>query len=292
MKIAFCSDLHLEFGDLVLENSEGADVLVLAGDVLVARDITPRDSTKLPGFEFYKSDRFYTFIEDVCEKFPRVLYVMGNHEHYHGDFALSATKLRKCFQHLNNLTLLDRDFIQIDDVTFFGGTMWTDMNRSDSLTMSHMKSMMNDFVIVENSNNSVSYKTYLPDPDNPGKEITQFKTRPSRFSPEDATLEFRNFVQHLNLVIENREKVVVISHHAPSFRSIHKDYIHDIIMNGGYASDLELFMEDHPQIKLWFHGHMHKPFDYVVGETRVLCNPRGYAGYEDSGTFALKYVEV
>ena len=51
-------------------------------------------------------------------------------------------------------------------------------------------------------------------------------------------------------------------------------------MNGGYSSDLSEFIMDHPQIKLWTHGHTHEEFDYMMGSTRVLCNPRGYIHYE------------
>ena len=36
MKIALASDVHLEFGDLEFTN-EGADVLVLAGDIMIAQ---------------------------------------------------------------------------------------------------------------------------------------------------------------------------------------------------------------------------------------------------------------
>ena len=35
-------------------------------------------------------------------------------------------------------------------------------------------------------------------------------------------------------------------------------------MNGGYSSSLDFFIESHPQIKLWTHGHTHETFDYVV----------------------------
>jgi hypothetical protein len=51
-------------------------------------------------------------------------------------------------------------------------------------------------------------------------------------------------------------------------------------MNGAYSSDLSEFILDHPQIKMWTHGHMHDTFDYLVGSTRVVCNPRGYVKYE------------
>ena len=30
------------------------------------------------------------------------------------------------------------------------------------------------------------------------------------------------------------------------------------------------------QPRLWVHGHTHEIFDYYIGTTRVLCNPRGY----------------
>jgi hypothetical protein len=56
---------------------------------------------------------------------------------------------------------------------------------------------------------------------------------------------------------------------------------------------MEEFIVDHPQIKLWTHGHTHHPFDYIVGETRVICNPRGYINYEpEASNFKLLTVEV
>jgi hypothetical protein len=58
-------------------------------------------------------------------------------------------------------------------------------------------------------------------------------------------------------------------------------YAHDTIMNGGYSSDLDEFIEERPHIKLWTHGHTHHVFDYMIGETRVVCNPRGYVGHEE-----------
>jgi hypothetical protein len=51
-------------------------------------------------------------------------------------------------------------------------------------------------------------------------------------------------------------------------------------MNGGYSSDLTDFILDRPQIKAWTHGHTHELFDYNIGSTRVICNPRGYVLYE------------
>jgi Icc-related predicted phosphoesterase len=89
------------------------------------------------------------------------------------------------------------------------------------------------------------------------------------------------------------KKVVFVGHHTPSHQSIHDRYKKDQLMNGGYHSDLSEFILDHPQIKLWTHGHTHEPFDYMIGETRIVCNPRGYSGYDEhADSFELKYLEV
>lgn len=283
MKIAVCSDLHLEFGGIDILNEESADVLVLAGDICVAKDLNARDQLNfMPGS---RSGKLHSFFEDVCHRFPHVIYVAGNHEHYNGDYAKTYSRLKGYLGYLDNLHILDKECIKLDDVTFIGGTLWTDMNNEDDITLIHMKSMMNDFVCVKNS----ARETHFKDQDG------NFQTRTARFTPEDAVDDHKAMMAYVRLVTEGRfdQKFVVVGHHAPSHQSIHEMYKRDSVMNGGYASHLDFFIEDHPQIKLWVHGHMHNAFDYNVGVTRVLCNPRGYVGYEpQSADFELKYVEV
>jgi hypothetical protein len=64
-------------------------------------------------------------------------------------------------------------------------------------------------------------------------------------------------------------------------------------MNGGFYSDLDDFIAYRPQIRLWMHGHTHEDFDYTIGTTRVVCNPRGYVGHENrAGYFQLKYIDL
>jgi hypothetical protein len=44
---------------------------------------------------------------------------------------------------------------------------------------------------------------------------------------------------------------------------------------------------------LWTHGHTHEKFDYMIGGTRVVANPRGYLGYEESAdNFELQFLDI
>ena len=286
MKISIASDLHLEFGDLDFDNSDNAEVLILSGDICVAADLDMRDrrQTEL-GFARARSERFHEFFERCAARFPHVIYVMGNHEYYHSDLATELDEVRRKLAHLSNLSVLEREVKTIGDVTFIGGTLWTDMNNLDALTLYHMRTMMNDFRVITNSATPVHFRT----------QQGEFKTRVGKFSPEDAVSEHVKMKQYIQSVVQGNHdtKYVVAGHHAPSAQSIHARYAHDKIMNGGYSSNLDEFILDHPQIKLWTHGHTHHPFDYQIGDTRVVCNPRGYIGHEpEAANWTLKTVEI
>lgn len=72
-----------------------------------------------------------------------------------------------------------------------------------------------------------------------------------------------------------------VIHHLPSFQSVHEDYLHS---NGNdfFATELShqiLEMKKPP--KLIVHGHTHRQCDYMIGDTRVVCHPRGYPGEND-----------
>jgi len=100
MKIALASDIHLEFGPLSFKN-DGANVLILSGDIIVANDLTERDAYNIKGATD-RSNKFHAFFEECCSNFPHVIYVMGNHEHYHGDFKLTLKRLRDNLSYLRN----------------------------------------------------------------------------------------------------------------------------------------------------------------------------------------------
>jgi predicted phosphodiesterase len=270
MKIAVASDIHLEFGDLDFENTDGAEVLILSGDICVANDL---DYNNIESTVTYRSTRYHGFFERCCERFPHVIYVLGNHEHYHGDVAATLDHMRAVLAHLPNLYIMEKESRVIGDTTFVAGTLWTDMNQEDPHTLAHMHGYMNDFRIIEDSRALVHFK------DQEGK----FHTRVGKWTPEASVVDHKAMKGIIREAVEAdpRARYVVVGHHAPSRISTKPRYQKDVVVNGGYSSSLDDFILDHPQIKLWTHGHTHDTFDYMIGSCRIVCNPRGYAGHEE-----------
>jgi len=285
MKIKLVSDLHLEFSDINITNNDNCDVLILGGDICVAQDLHDHphmeygmySNVELAGLgrRQQAAQRYRDFFKRCSFQFPHVIYVMGNHEFYHGKFYAGIDYMREECAKYPNIHMLEQDTYviqdrnketgEVTDVVFVGGTLWTNMNKRDPLTMHAIEGMMNDFRIIRNDK-----RNYAP------MSALDVAVR------HDKTLDY---IKHI--VQEHKDKrCVVVGHHSPSFHSVHEIYAHETLMNGGYHSDLSEFILDHPQIRLWTHGHTHHPFDYVIGSTRVVCNPRGYEndGYsEDTG---------
>ena len=260
MKINLVSDLHLEFSDLVLP---GGEVLIISGDLCEVKriDLSQYEENGLdPKIYNRRPDRFARFFIEELRKYQHVFYVMGNHEHYGFYIDKSYDRLKDLLP--SNVTLLENQSRELNGVVFVGATLWTDLNQNDPLTALNLKHHMNDYNVVKKTN------------------LDNVTSR--RLEPKDTYMEHEKSLAFLKTTIDSAmdKPVVVITHHAPSEMSIHQQYKRDFHMNGGYYSKLDNFILERPNIKVWTHGHTHTRFDYQVGSTRVLCNPRGYIGYE------------
>lgn len=280
MKIALCSDLHLEFEDINLKNTDGAEVLILSGDIMIAEDLHnhpelhPMDPVNIPNLGRRQATalRFRDFLKRCSFEFPHVIYIAGNHEFYHGRWKASLDHLREECSKLPNVYFLECDTKVINDVTFIGATLWTDCNKGDPLTLHALTDMMNDYRIIRNDEHGFT-----------------------KLRPAHTMHRHHKTLSYLKAVLPDMKdrKIVFVGHHTPSYQSMHDRYKSDHLMNGGYHSDLSEFILDHPEIKLWTHGHTHEPFDYMIGTTRVVCNPRGYAGHDPQADFfELKFLDI
>ena len=280
MKIAYASDVHVEFGPIEIYNTEKADVLVLAGDIILASwlyDKSERHFLDDREFQCGLSDRFHAFFQQICEDFPHVIYILGNHESYNDDIANTYTYIKEKLSYLKNLHVLEKETFQLEDVTFICGTMWTDFNKGEEYAMRMIERRMNDFQIIKNSNRESE------------NEWT------SIWSADDAYKDHQKFMEFARkeLSKEENRKVVMVTHHCPSSICIPEKYQGDTIMNPGYVSNLTDFILDNPKITHWICGHSHRRLDAMIGSTNIVMNCRGYYPREEmSQTFELKYIDI
>ena len=259
MKIRVLSDLHLEFGPLNLEvmEDEKEQICVLAGDIGIAS----RRST------------FNPFLQEMSERFRTVLYIPGNHEYYDSSYTTALKKMADVLLRYPNVNIGNNFSFVTDHTVFICSTLWTDMNKRDPLTMMTCRDRINDFGYIR-----------IGDADQPYR-------RP--FTPTDAVLFHdlsRNFIfSEIDKYKQTKLKIVVVSHHAPSFQSVLEKYRDQKEINGAFASALdEQIIENGPLV--WIHGHMHNSLDYMIGDTRVVCNPRGYFNREENEEFSHTFV--
>jgi Icc-related predicted phosphoesterase len=186
-----------------------------------------------------------------------VLFVAGNHEFYGGTPDGTIAALRRHARG-TEVVVLDDDEVVLGGVRFLGSTLWTDFRLDGDgarreAAMREASVRMRDFCRIHRDGTDAPFR------------------------PEDAAERFGRHVDWLaaRLASPHDGPTVVITHHAPSPRSVHPRFAGSPL-NPCYASDLEPLL-DGRRAPLWIHGHMHDGFDYVANGTRVVCNPRGYA---------------
>jgi len=179
-----------------------------------------------------------------------VIYVPGNHEFYNPEWTMDELFCEMRYEAENtNVHVLDRETVEIDGVHFLGTTLWTDLHDQP-------------FGGVESGllGSDVDHIRVA------GGECLSSSVAQSLFEKNRAWLKAQ-------LQQPFHGKTVVITHHAPSDKSLHRQYAGNP-WNSCFVTDLESLMGD--SVDLWVHGHTHNNFDYEVGNTRVVCNPRGY----------------
>ena len=180
-----------------------------------------------------------------------VVYVPGNHEYYHHDLTL-INDLKASAP--DNFHVLNNEEVIIGGVRFLCSVLWTDFalfGEADRFfSMQKARQTMPDFSVIQSNGNV--------------------------FTPEESIRLHEESRVWLTERLEEPfdGKTVVVTHHAPSSKSVAPRFGSDLL-TPAFASHLETLM-DASQPTLWIHGHMHDSFDYEIYETRVICNPRGY----------------
>lgn len=234
LKLHVLSDLHLSQAGFTAPRTD-ADIVVLAGDI--ARPPEAVAWARALG--------------------KPVLYVPGNHEFYGGSLPGTLAQLRALCAGTAIHLLHDTEWVHAG-VRFLGTPLWTDFllfgegaGRATAMEAAHR--FMRDF-----------------------QRIRLADDAPALLSPQHSAALFQRHAAWLQDRLDQPfdGPTVVITHHAPSPRSIHPRFA-DSPVNACFVSRAEHLLGGR-KVALWLHGHTHDSFDYVVDGTRVVCNPRGY----------------
>ena len=238
MKIRIESDLHFEFhkdkGDAFISNMnpEGVDVLLLCGDIA-----TP--------------NTYERPLELICERFKRVLMVVGNHELYGSSFPEMKKKLIYFQSNHPNFTFMDNDIVEIEGQRFLGTTLWF-RDHPDNFWYSRQ---MNDFSQIKDFHKNV-------------------------YKENEKAINF--------LTQEMKEGDIILTHHAPSKLCQMKRYGTNSLDRFYICEMDDLILERNP--KIWTHGHQHQQHNFMLGETRIISNPFGYKNYQENKEWIKDFV--
>lgn len=204
-----------------------------------------------------------------CARDYKVLYVLGNHEFY-GHTLEEVRSFWKSVE-LENFYFLDNSSVVIDDIEFIGSTLWVDFDRENFHCLYNASKEISDFRKIHNRH---------------GDDYV---------SAQAILAEFKQSYAFIQSAIEQSQasKKVLITHYAISHQSIDSRYLqnhHQFAINHYYASNLDSFIGS-SGIDLAVHGHIHTSADYLLGDTRVVCNPLGYPNAQNSN-FELKIVDI
>lgn len=278
MKVRLISDIHLDstftkmykHGDIecdliwspIEHESDQDTILVIAGDLWAENR------------PFNRRHLQPSWISLISARFHSVVIVFGNHDYWDGFLDTMVPKAKQLIvdQGLTNVHILQNESVVIGNIKFLGGTLWTDLNKGNPITKITAVRSMNDFRFIRNYGNMC------------------------KISANDVIASFNQTKAYIEKNARRDtpdQKVVVVTHHAPSYQSVHEVYKQDVEMNYAYYTDLDemMYAEDF-QADYWLHGHMHNSFEYTINNTTVVCNPLGYSRSENKTFEDLKFLEI
>lgn len=202
-------------------------------------------------------------IRYFSERYAEVIFVPGNHEFYGEDILTKPKELKEEYEELDNVYVLLDEVLYLEGVSFFGGTFWTDCTDNDPLFEFKVKRSHNDYrkILKGDLIFTPSYQTELHH-----KSLSSLMRYAGRVD-------------------------VVITHHAPSVKSVEPRFL-GTDLNKCFANDHIEDLVEHVGAKYWIHGHLHNSSDYFIGDTRVICNPKGYPMMENEDFNENLIVEV
>ena len=245
VKFKLVSDLHLSETSSChwrdLFSEDECEYLILAGDTARMENM---------------NNILVPFIESICveSSFKKVFFLCGNHEYYNNagyTFDGLLATFKDATRHLQNFTVLYNQSVDIgDNLRLFGGTMWS--------------------FIPTGSESIINHPIY----DEKRQPITSNWYNCEHFA----------FLKNLDFEIhkaqQDKKRLLVASHHAPTFDRTLKSRHYTSPYRFIYCSDLDRYLSK-SKVYTWMYGHTHVNADYLtVGDTRIVSNQYAADGYK------------
>jgi predicted phosphodiesterase len=243
VKVQIFSDLHTN--------------VCLPRDIAIGRDV---DVVAVAGDVAEGAEKSFVALRKIVPMVIPIVFTMGNHEYYRRFFK-EELETAKDLGPQFNVHVLENDVVTIGSVRFAGASLWTDYRIFGDCNvpaiMQAARSGMNDHRLIG------------------------WKRDPwERFRPQEARMlheQSRRFFKEAFVSFDGT--TIAISHHAPDLRSLPERYASSSLSAAFVSNTLRELFDDGASghVDLWIHGHLHESADYRVGNTRVICNPHGYA---------------
>ena len=282
MKIQLLSDLHLESNpNFKALPTSGADLLVLAGDIGSYQTGSKLTELDIADFGLARFSPLPVSQGGAGWPVP-VVFLPGNHEYDGLDFDVAHARLRETCERLG-MIWLERETTFMHGVRLIGCTLWTDFDAladlnpqinppaADSPLTQQMQAREKAFRAANfylNKNHSFRLgQPMLADAVREEGIKSQHWLRQALAKPFDGM-------------------TVVVTHFAPSLLSADPRYG----LNPGTAGFCNALDDLLPAARLWLHGHLHCPADYVKNGCRVVANPLGYARKGEQKAFRPEWL--
>jgi len=258
MKIRLVSDLHLSelIGTIYLLpvlSDDSQTILIIAGDLS----------------EFNKPSTYLPFLDDVAKRFMEVFIILGNHEPMGSNIDdVSYEKVIKKQNYHNVHT--NKLIMKNEKIAIIGRTLWTSFDDENPITELKSYLKLKDFkrIKIGKNDRKLTVKDLLD---------LHYKQKKELFDEIDE-------------YIEKGYTIIAVSHHHPSLKSLNPKYgTH--AFNHDLATNLEDKIKKRPEILYWFCGHIHKRISYIIGDTKLECNPKGHPD-EVSGWNPKLYFDI
>ena len=206
----------------------------------------------------------------------------------------SSTKREQMKELFNYTDALQMKFLsnsctEYEGIVIIGTCLYTDFNlygsERQAECMEYAKKYMNDFRLPVVMNNRYytqdKHGKWWPNSNKMSKSCIR------TFEPSDHAFYFQFSFEYINKTVEEnkRKPIIIVTHHAPSPYAIDEKYQGDLL-NAAFASNLNQYIIEHPEIRLWCFGHVHNVNDFILGETRMVSCP---FGYNNENNFNLPY---